>query len=414
VSDTVTAAASFRLFGFPVHVRGGFMFFLLLVFVVNSSVPVYGIWLAVFLTSFTLLHELGHAFAARATGAHAEIALDFLYGYAAFAPTRPLKRWERAAISFAGPGIQLLVSGLLLLAMGVNPLDAASVADGSLAAKALWFAGPTIALINLIPVLPFDGGNIALMGLDRLLPTGKARPVMLAASIAITVTGVLCLLMYASQEWQSLAIFAALPLISQIQMANGLSAERRRFEQTRQRAARAADERRLWAADGGSPGSSENGWSPWLQAHVLRRAGMTDNARRTLIRSLTEPTADTWLPPDGAAEAQLEPLVALLPNPAPYGNAHGELVLADVLARLGEYEQLAAYAAARYNERRDPLLAVQVARAAAALGDDATAFAWLQAALAVDADSRELRSAISAASELEALRGEQRFRTMVS
>ncbi len=414
MNSTATAAGSFRLFGFPVHVRTGFMFFLLLVFVVNAGMPVYGLWLAVFLTVFTLLHELGHAFAARATGAHAEIALDFLYGYAAFAPTRPLKRWERAGISFAGPGIQLAVSGAALLAMGVNPLSAGSVADSGFAAQALWFAGPAIAAINLIPVLPFDGGNIALMGLDWLLPGGKARPAMLAASIAITITGVVYLLLYASREWQSLAIFAALPLLSQIQMASGLRADRRHFDEARQRAERAADERRLWATNGGAPGSSAEGWSPWLQAHVLRRAGVVESARNTLLRSLTEPSANAWLPPDGATEAQLEPLVALLPRPAPFGNAHGELVLTEVLARLGEYDQLAAYAAARYSDRRDPLLAVQVARAAAALGDDATAFAWLQAALAVDAESRQLRLAIAAAPELDEIRSEQRFRSMVS
>src|SRR3954451_11766788 len=95
---------AFRLFGFPVHVRPGF--FMLVIVVVLANGPQLGLWLAAFIASLTLIHELGHALAARATGARAEISLDFLAGYASFVPTRHLKRWERAAISFSGPGSQ--------------------------------------------------------------------------------------------------------------------------------------------------------------------------------------------------------------------------------------------------------------------------------------------------------------------
>src|SRR6266542_3977884 len=100
---------AFRLFGFPVHVRPGFLFFLIVVVAINGG-DALALWLAAFMATFTLLHELGHAVAARATGARAEISLDFFYGYAAFTPTRPLKRWERAGISFAGPATQIALS----------------------------------------------------------------------------------------------------------------------------------------------------------------------------------------------------------------------------------------------------------------------------------------------------------------
>ena len=99
---------------------------MVLVVIVNGA-PL-GVWLAAFIAGLTLLHELGHAVAARATGARAEISLDFLAGYASFVPTRPLKRWERAGISFAGPGIQIVVSVVALWAMGVHPLHPGSAA----------------------------------------------------------------------------------------------------------------------------------------------------------------------------------------------------------------------------------------------------------------------------------------------
>src|SRR6476659_3942690 len=167
------ATPTFRLFGFPVHVRPGFLLLLVLVVAINGTSL--GIWLALFLALFTLLHELGHAVAARATGARSEIALDFLYGYASFVPTRHLKRWERAGISLAGPAVQIVLGTIaLVIAGGESWHPSSSWTDVQ---SALWWAGPVIGLVNLIPVLPFDGGNIAEAGLDAILPRGAARTV---------------------------------------------------------------------------------------------------------------------------------------------------------------------------------------------------------------------------------------------
>ena len=62
----MSSQPAFRLFGFPVHVRPGFYMFMVLVVFVNG--PDLGLWLAGFIAVLTLIHELGHAFAARATG----------------------------------------------------------------------------------------------------------------------------------------------------------------------------------------------------------------------------------------------------------------------------------------------------------------------------------------------------------
>ena len=117
----------FRVLGFPVQIRPGFVIFLLLIVVVSGGSL--GLWLAGAIAGFTLAHELGHAIAARATGAKAEIALDFLAGYASFLPTRRLKRWERAGIAFAGPAVQIGIGLAILLVMGVDPLSRSSVTD---------------------------------------------------------------------------------------------------------------------------------------------------------------------------------------------------------------------------------------------------------------------------------------------
>ncbi|MDO9176441.1 MAG: hypothetical protein Q7V62_16660, partial [Actinomycetota bacterium] len=137
-----SSSAAFRLFGFPVRVGAGFWMFMVLIALTNSSsLGTSGAFtLAALIAAFTLLHELGHAVAARATGAKAEITLAFMAGYASFIPTRTLSRWERVGISFAGPGIQIAVGTLVYALLGgplTWPIDGLTPTQFA----ALW-AGP--------------------------------------------------------------------------------------------------------------------------------------------------------------------------------------------------------------------------------------------------------------------------------
>src|SRR5215218_5744133 len=182
----MSATPGLRIFGFPVDVRPGFLMLLALFAIIYSGQGEgeLGIWLAVCVAVFTLIHELGHAFAARATGARASIALDFLAGYASFVPTRPLKRWERAGISVAGPAVQIGVGLAILMLMGVNPIDRDSFAASS-ASLAIWWTGPVMGLFNPLPILPLDGGHIVQAGLDAVIP-GRSKKAMLWFSLAFT------------------------------------------------------------------------------------------------------------------------------------------------------------------------------------------------------------------------------------
>lgn len=365
----------------------------------------FGAWLAAFVAVLTLIHELGHAFAARATGAKAEIALDLFYGYAAFVPTRPLKGWERAGISFAGPAAQLAVSLGALVAMGVNPLQRDSFMRSDMT-MALWWAGPVIALLNLVPVLPFDGGHIVLVGLERVFGS-RAKRIMVILSIALTAAGVVVCVF--SDRYRSLAVFAALPLLTQLQMVG----ERRRPAQTSQPsigiAQMAAGEQRAWASDDTSAFAPGQQPSPWFIAHRHLRAGQPDLAGDVLVAALTSQRDPAWWPPDAASERDLEALVALLPRPFPTGNAYAEYVLSGILLRLGEYTDAAHYAAAAYARRPAPSLAVNVSRAAVALGDRPTALAWLRTAAATSANSASLRTAFDQSREFDGVRNDPEF-----
>lgn len=390
---------SLRVLGFPVHVRPGFVVFLGLVVVVNGGE--FGLWIAGSAAVLTLLHELGHAFAARATGARAEIALDFLAGYASFVPTRPLRRWERAGISIAGPAVQIGVGVGVLLAMGVDPLHAPSYARSE-AALAIWWTGPVMGALNLFPVLPLDGGHIVLAGLDRFMP-GRSKHVMLWFSIALTGATTIALLL--SPGTSGLAVFVVVPLVLQLQMLSSSRGD------GRSRAYRegAAAEARAWQS--GQVDRMPQGVvpSPWFRAVQQLRQGDVDSARHVMVTDFTETGPANWWPPDDASVADLAAVVNILPRPLPLGRPHSEHVLANVMLRIGRLDDAGRYASESFQRHRSTAMAATVARAAAGLGDRDTALAWLQAGLDADTDPIGLASMLDVAPEFESLRDDPRF-----
>lgn len=178
-----------------------------------------GLWAAGSIAIFTLIHELGHASAARATGSHAEISLDFLAGYASYVPSRPLSRWERAGIAVAGATAQFTAAVIVLLLMGVHPFMRDDITS-SYATISIWWAGVVLAAINLLPILPLDGGAIVGLFVDWLAPQ-RGRTAMLWFSVAVSSVGVAAALTIS--ELQGFVPFAAILLVLQVQM---LRAER--------------------------------------------------------------------------------------------------------------------------------------------------------------------------------------------
>ena len=367
----------FRLFGFDVRVRAGFVFFLALIVLLYQDE--FGVWLAGGIAVFTLVHELGHATAARAAGAEASISLDFLAGYTSFRPVRGrnIGRSARALITAAGPSVHIATSVAVLLAMGVNPLSFDSVRDTE-AGAALWWAGPMIGLLNLIPVLPLDGGHIALTGLEGVL--GERAPrVMVIASLVLTGGGAAAMFALGHRGF---GVFVAFLLINQLQL---LGATRARPSKQSPLARLTTAEATAWAT--GRPGLMDPGHrvSPWFEAHRALTGGDADGARRAIVDDLLSDRPARWAAPSAATTHQLKAVVDALPDELPHGNPYSERVLADVLLATGEYARAGQYAVESYPERRSSTLAAVVARAAAAMGDHATAMQWLAAA-ADDAD----------------------------
>ena len=389
---------AFHMFGFPIHIRPGFIMFMALIIITYRSDL--GLWIAGSAAALTLMHELGHAFAARATGATAEISLDFLAGYASFVPTRPLKRWERAGISVAGPAVQIGISLAVLTLMGVNPLVRDSFTD-SPASLAIWWTGPVMGLFNLLPILPLDGGHIVQAGLDAIIGP-RSKRVMLYLSV--TLTGTVGAVLLLTPRWNGFVIFVMFPLMVQLQMLFG-----NRTKPHGAHSHAAAGEAEAWRTgdlsripDGLLP-------SPWFRAAQHVAQGHPEVARAIVVADFADTTPPNWWPPDAAPGLSLEPIVALLDAPLPTGRLYSEQVLGNILLRLGRYEAAAEYAANSFARSRSTTAAAVVARAAGALGDADTAIGWLRAAIETDTDPDGLAITMDAAPELGSVRNDPRF-----
>jgi Zn-dependent protease len=316
---------------------------------------------------FTLLHELGHAVAARRAGARAEVSLDFMAGYTSYVAPRPLSLGTQAAIALAGPVIHITAGLAVLALMGVNPLDEDSW-QRSAATQAVWWAGPAIGLFNLLPVLPLDGGNVVTNLLERFLP-GRARRGMLYASLAITIGAAIWMAFAAHRR--SFTVFLGLLVVMQLQLV--------------------FDDR------------SRQAVSPFDKALAALRAGDPERATRTLVNGLRRPGSASVVPRT-LDDAGVRDLLGLLPRPLPYGDPFNEYVLANLLLRTGQFDEAARYGAECYGREPRPLIAATVARAAGALRDDDTAAAWLRAAAGVGTSHDGLATVIDQAPELDLVR----------
>ncbi len=163
----------FSLFGIPVEVQPFFWITLVILGGVggaDSSAAIFNIVLFV-LAGFisVLVHELGHALTARSFGAYSAITLQAFGGYAAYSGVR-LSRWQSFLVTAAGPAIQIVLGLVVLLLIrsisGLSP-------QGSYFLNILMIISFVWAILNLLPVVPLDGGQMlnAALGPARIKVT---------------------------------------------------------------------------------------------------------------------------------------------------------------------------------------------------------------------------------------------------
>jgi Zn-dependent protease len=165
---------TFHLGKIPVRVLPSFFLVILLLnFASGSGAAVLVVWTAVVFVS-VLLHELGHASMGLAFGLEPRIDLHGMGGTTSWSTAKTLSTWKRVAISLAGPVAGFAVGGASYAAhrAGVFPRsDAADLVYGQ-----LLFVNVGWGVLNLLPMLPLDGGNVLALVLGSLTGGRGERP----------------------------------------------------------------------------------------------------------------------------------------------------------------------------------------------------------------------------------------------
>lgn len=182
---------SFRLFGFPVTIHASFLVIVLLLGY-NDDVGVEGAltW-AVVVTVSVIAHELGHAFVAAPAGGEPRIDLYMMAGLTTWKPHRA-GRGRRVAVSVAGPfaGVALGLA-VYAVAKAVDPEIGTLLYD---ALSAAVFVNLGWGLLNLLPMLPLDGGQVVLSlmpGRDEIVRLRRTSWASLGVAAAVAVAAVM-------------------------------------------------------------------------------------------------------------------------------------------------------------------------------------------------------------------------------
>lgn len=202
----------FSLFGIPVRVHPFFWLTLAIIggaLWADSPEAIFRILLFLLAGFISILvHELGHALTARKFGARSEIVLQAFGGYAAYSGVR-MTRPQSFMITAAGPAVQIVLGLAVLIAIPNLP---------ELNQNALYFLlvlywiSLVWALLNLLPVLPLDGGQMlnAVLGPERIKTTLWVSLIVAATAgllLFLLFKSILALIfmgMFAWQAWQAL------------------------------------------------------------------------------------------------------------------------------------------------------------------------------------------------------------------
>jgi Zn-dependent protease len=145
---------------------------------------------AVALFACVTLHELGHSFVAVSYGYEIESITLWLLGGIAKPAERPSEWVHELWIAVAGPAVNIVIAGGCLLALAVTP--PADVVVFLLTYLGILNVG--LAVFNMIPAFPLDGGRVlrALLARSRsdLRATRQAAAVGKAFALLLAILGV--------------------------------------------------------------------------------------------------------------------------------------------------------------------------------------------------------------------------------
>lgn len=195
-----------RLFGIDLYLHWSILLLFAAVFVTSleAGVPTAATTVALAAAVFVcvLMHEYGHALAARALGIGTRDITLYPIGGVARLENMSSRPTDEVLIAVAGPAVNFLIAAVLGFALaGISiirillwPDTAGPVLGGSFLFHLL-LSNVVLAFFNLIPAFPMDGGRVLrallTLGLGRLRATQVAANVGLVLALAIAAVPVL-------------------------------------------------------------------------------------------------------------------------------------------------------------------------------------------------------------------------------
>ena len=169
---------------------------------------------ALLLFASVVVHEFAHALVARRFGVQTRGITLFIFGGVATLESEPPTARAEAAIAIAGPVMSGLVAlacygiGLLIDRFGFGPIaDAVSITFAYIAV-----ANAVLAVFNLVPAFPMDGGRV-LRALVWMRTRDQRAATIAAALVGVTIAlclGVASLVMLGSTHAWPYAWYATL------------------------------------------------------------------------------------------------------------------------------------------------------------------------------------------------------------
>ena len=157
-----------RVWGIPIRMHLTFILLLAWIAWLGWSVDglrasLWAVALIICLFACVVLHELGHSLVAMRFGAHVRSVTLLPIGGVASMKSIPEKPYQELLVSLAGPSVNLVIAAVLVAVRGgYHPLGEQSVFPTNIGelADALVNANLILAVFNLIPAFPMDGGRV--------------------------------------------------------------------------------------------------------------------------------------------------------------------------------------------------------------------------------------------------------------
>lgn len=228
---------SFQLFRVAgIEVRVHITFLLLLVFLGlgnyaagGAAAAIHGVVFVCLVFLCVLLHEFGHAFAARRYGIRTPDITLLPIGGLARLERMPEKPSEELVVAIAGPLVNVAIALLLFpFAQGIFHPDIIENANVGLVPK-LFAVNIMLVLFNLIPAFPMDGGRVLRAFLAMRMDYARATNLAAGVGQGIAVVGGLWALTHGLPMLVLVAIFIFVGAQSEASFAQfkGLSASLR-------------------------------------------------------------------------------------------------------------------------------------------------------------------------------------------